>query len=424
MTMSRKPILMTTAGWLILASIATLGFKQSALVWAFNLNDIFLMAGTAFLFAGYLFRESPLPFPRRTTVWFGVGILTIVAGTLYVIVTHEGFAPVALKEYLRMAACIATVGGVYVLSRFDESFAKKSLYALALPSVLTPLIVYLPNRLLPLVLDESLTRFAGFLVDPNYFASIQILSAFALLAVSFTMPSGKKVWAAIPGMILFSLTVGTILWSGSRGGVIGLMLGLVIFAVFAVWKKPSGKTVLAACAVAIACMTSFFVMPKTARNDILSRSANIVDRNASSVPMSIAGQQGRLEIWRNSIGPIAKNPFGYGLGYHEITDIHGDGKPHRVAHNTILEILLTGGIALFALCATGFVILAKRSIFFGTRISKIHYVFFGLVGTLGSSLFLDSLLSRWIWVAIGIVLAFLSHPEETPSLSDAPARLP
>lgn len=408
----------------LLASLATLSFKNPVLLWALNANDVFLLLSLGFLAIFAFLTKQSITFPRKALLVLFAVIASIVLGTVVSVTVFGVFPAIAVREYLRLFACIATLFLVWFFGKHTDRLMKRIILALAFPSLLLPFFLFSSQPLIFRFLDESKTRLTLFLVDPNYLASFLILQAFILIWITFAQPFGRKIWISAVSAILFSLTAGSILWSGSRGGVIGFLFSIILFLVFALWKLPFRKGVATAAVVVASLAGSYFILPDMARDNIVSRSGNIIDPTASNPFQKFASKQGRSEIWENAFMSIKTNPLGYGLGYHETTDIREAGTHHRIAHNTILEAFLTGGIVLGLVLAACLIVLTKKTVFSKLPFSGVHYFFFALTGTLGSSLFLDSLLSRWIWVAIGIVLAFLSHPEETPSLSDAPARLP
>jgi O-antigen ligase len=164
-----------------------------------------------------------------------------------------------------------------------------------------------------------------------------------------------------------------------------------------------------------ACSASFFLLPSVAKNNIIYRIQNISEITTSQPLSGLTAGQGRGGIWKNAISSLQKNPLGYGLGYHEIADINGDGLPHRIAHNTLLQILLTGGIPLFLLSILGIYTVTRKVLTAPVSFSVRYYLFSGLIAVSVGGLFIDSLLTRWIWVMIALVILSSSSHLKTIS---------
>jgi len=94
--------------------------------------------------------------------------------------------------------------------------------------------------------------------------------------------------------------------------------------------------------------------------------------------------------------------------YYEIINIKGEGIDHRLAHNFILETLLTGGILLFLLLVT-LIFYLIYSAFKNSpknRLSEINILIAIFMGLIISGIFLDSITIIWIWIVMALIISY------------------
>lgn len=287
--------------------------------------------------------------------------------------------------------------------------------ALVAATVLLPIIFYGIPGFLSFFLDASQTRFTGFLFDPNYFASFQILPAFILLWIAIEKPFSKKIGWSVISFFLFILSVGSIVWSGSRGGMAGFIVGIIVMIGCFFWKYSWKKATCVALITVVGCLIAIVIIPSVGKEQIHARIQSIIvknnpDEHPSVIPFS--ARQGRGAIWKSAYYEIIKNPLGYGPDYGPTADIVGvNNDHHRVAHNTLLQILLTGGFGLLIVILIGGYWLGKKFFLSDCPLSELHYLFSALVGIIAAGVFLDSLWSRWVWVTIALILVYLHHEQ-------------
>jgi hypothetical protein len=421
------PSWLKIATWLLLGSLATFSFKKPTLFWQnANINDVLLALSTLCFIIAWYKKQIRFALPKWSIVCIALIIATQLIGT-FVSLFHFGvFAPDALREYSRIAAALIVAIEVYTIGVTIARFVRHALIALVLSSIILPIIFYLPAHALRFFLDESQTRFSGFLYDPNYFATLQLLPAFILLWFSFDRSAARSILMRGASFILFAYSVSSIIWSGSRGGVFGLVVGLGVLGLFFLWKLPFRRALALITLIIAGCMFAYVLAPRIGKHDIAARAQTIVAKTNSSSPIAhslqknrilkkvaapvarISGQQGRFVIWQSAWGEFKKNPFGYGPDYGNNADIVGDNNDHhRVAHNTLFQMLLTGGIAFFGICIVALYVFLKRIIRYRGTLGEIHYLTASLIGIGAAALFLDSLWSRWIWITIALIAVLL-----------------
>ncbi len=409
------PLWTKIATGLLLVSFVTLFLKKPTFFYdKTNLNDaLFALSFLAFIIALWR-KELQLALPR--SIWIGLacsfGFLFLA--TILSIHTHHALAPNALREYARIVAAFAICIETYVLAREFPAILRLMLYALAASLLLLPAMIYAPSWAHAFFLDDSSTRFTGFLADPNYYAAFEVVPALLALWFVFEHPFKKNHLVSIIALILFMLATGSILWSGSRGGIAGLIAGIIVYVALMIWKLPWRTTLARTGILLVACGLSFFILPAQARYDITYRADTIVNTGSDAPIFNLTARQGRSAIWKSALSQIARNPLGYGPDYGPTADIQGDNNDHhRVAHNTILQILLTGGVGLFAIAIAGAWIFVRLIFTMRLPFGMAEYAIGALAATLVAALFLDSLWSRWIWVLIAILLALALRKNTT-----------
>ena len=409
------PSWLTTATYFLLGSLLTLSFKNPPLWGSFNVNDLLLIISFVCFLIAVQKKQIVVTIHKKIIYGFLIALASLILGTLISFIFFHAYAKVALNEYARIIADLIICCEVYCIGVHDTTFVKKAVIAIIAPSLVIGILIYSPPSLLAFALNQS-SRFSGFLVDPNYYASFQILSSILLLWVMSQYQSGKNILIAFIAFILFTCSVASVIWSGSRGGIFGLAVGILVLIAFMFWKQSFKKAFVCAFIIIIGCTVSLFIIPNKGRHEIASRAKVIQTPTTETSRLSVipfTGRQDRVNIWQSSLRTIAKNPFGYGPGYYQVTDIGGNSNDHhRLAHNTLLEIILMGGFELLVVISIGLYVLGKRIVLSSLPIGELHYLSAALIGILGSSLFLDSLPLRWIWVTIGLLLAFVHNPSQ------------
>ncbi len=422
------PSWLKIATWLLLASIATFSFKKPTFFWdKTNINDLLLLLSFACLIVAGIKKEIQLPICRSVLIWGIIGLGSIVLATTISILHLHILAPQALREYARIFADSAIAYEIYCIGSVDGSLVCKSLSALVLSSILLPFIFYAPISIRTFFLDDSLTRFTGFLYDPNYYATLELLPAFIFAWKAFTDLYKKKRLLSIISFLLFSLSIGSIMWSGSRGSVAGLLVGMATVIGFGMWKKISYKKLgVLVCLLITGLLLGYVLLPRTGQQNITSRVGAITQaqpplENGAKpsgilhIPaplQEISAQQGRQVIWENALVQIINNPLGYGTDYGNVTDIQGGNNDHhRVAHNTFLQILLTGGVVLLVTLTVGTLALARKIMAARAPFGVIYFLSAALISIMAAGFFLDSLWSRWVWIIIGLLLLLAEHKD-------------
>jgi tetratricopeptide (TPR) repeat protein/O-antigen ligase len=264
---------------------------------------------------------------------------------------------------------------------------------------------------------------AGPFVNPNHTAEFLELCAFVCLACSFQRPTALN---------RIGWLVGTVLCAGgaaatlSRGGVLGLSMGVLVFVFLGYFASEAGAAGRRRAALAWGGLLLGLV--------ILGAGAlgagQLVDRFKTDAVSSDI----RLQLWRQGLHVFAAHPFGIGRGaFDRVFPIYRSIRvafPLRFAfvENEPLQLLIDCGW-FFLLLITAAMVLAAWQIFRRGRRDKIEAalvagLFAVLVhGTVDFGLETLGILLPFVAV-LGIVLGRLRPPAEQSAGSNQSARAP
>jgi O-antigen ligase len=399
------PSWLKIATWLLLASLATLGFKKPTLWLVFNWNDLFLMASLVAFSIAAIRKEITVSVPRTLVKAFLLGLATIGIGSLISFFAFNVTAPIAPMEYARIVASLAICLEIVILGRAQSTFWKKALIAVTFPTLIFMGLMYAPASIRAFVMDDSQGRFSGLLFDPNYFASFMILPAFIWSWFTASNFFKRRWLLGVLSLIGCILSCGLILWSGSRGGILGLALGLITLIIMTVRKLSLQQAAVLIMLILVGVGGFWLLMPQSAKNHMAMRLDNLIHHSDQGTTLQLGAKQNRISIWKSAIGEIKKNPLGYGPGYHQTANLIGDEHDeHRVAHNTILQMILTGGWLLLVLCMIGLGWMVTDAWHAAIPFGPWHFIFAAGIALAGVGCFLDSLWSRWVWVTLGLLI--------------------
>ena len=385
---------------LLLASTSLLFIGKFDFLGPVKISDYLIILSFLFFVIAFLKKEITIPWKDSIFKYILISLIFIIMGTITSLIFIERIEIIpVLKGYYHIIINLIYVIEIFILSKYDDNLIKKICYGFLL-SLSVIFLIYLPYTNKYLLYMGS--RFQGLLNDPNYFANFQIIPTIILLHL--IKKDGLKIIIKIILSILFFFSIGLILWSGSRSGLMGIIFSLFFFIILILKNTPKLKVVAISLLIILSFPVGYILMPKQSHKNIETRINNVTQtKNLTTEQMGlinkISGKQDRLNIWVNSIYFITKNPLGYGPGYSKIINIQGENSTNRVSHNTIFEILLIGGIGLFiTLLTLGYFFIKKTT---KNRDSFTIFIVTCLIGIVTSSMFLDLFLySKWFWVLV------------------------
>ena len=240
-------------------------------------------------------------------------------------------------------------------------------------------------------LGGTTMRASAFFPDPHMLAFFLGLALPVALGLSLSARHmGSRVLWFFMSLIIFAADILTF----SRGGYVGLMLGLV-GAVFLFWfgSWETGKRILFVAGI-ISVGVLGLVIDTPAR-----------DRLLSSFSLDEGSNEGRLLIFREAAEHIAARPLGYGLGnYPFAIKPSAEYREPIYALNLYLDIATEGGViaalAFLVALIAAIIRLARRTNPILFRLGAISLVIF-----FGHSLFEMPLYSVHILPALCLFLA-------------------
>ncbi|THB75660.1 MAG: hypothetical protein D6B25_11600 [Desulfobulbaceae bacterium] len=188
------------------------------------------------------------------------------------------------------------------------------------------------------VIDSETKRIAGIGTlgsdDPNDIALV--LSMTVPIGLFFVLKSSGKLkvfYFALLCIIFVALAA-----TGSRGGLLGLVMGVTVF--FGLLYRKQKIKFLSVMLVLFISLITF--LPGAYKERFMS----MLDTSEYSYSDD---QYGRINIWRRSVAALMQRPIGYGMGNSIIAEgkqkeREGTSGKWMVVHNTFLQIALELGI--------------------------------------------------------------------------------
>lgn len=178
--------------------------------------------------------------------------------------------------------------------------------------------------------------------DPNYFCMYLSFGVIACIGdITSDITISKKIVAVAELLLYFSIA----LLTGSRGGLIALLLGTLLYLIFSGDKTFDTKKTIAICAMIIALYVGMTFL-----------SDSMVDRFSVESVLESKGTH-RFEIWEEAFdlygrSNIFRKLFGYGIqGVTTAFANYGYSFAGYVMHNMFVETLLELGLfGLIAYC--------------------------------------------------------------------------
>jgi O-antigen/teichoic acid export membrane protein/O-antigen ligase len=253
-------------------------------------------------------------------------------------------------------------------------------------------------------------RLAGALGDPNIQGAALVPAILLAAALCATSSGSRRIgWFAVA-----LLNGAGLIATGSRGAIVGLVIGVVTMLVIAGTARGATArvTVAAVCVTAVAFVA---VVPA----DMRARFATLDDVAATD------GGTGRTDLWRIGAREFADHPVeGVGLGNFSFTAAGQLDEPGlirradlvvgeaKVTHNTYLHVLAeTGmiGLALFVGAVALSLGMLGRAVAAGAADARtrllLRAIFAGTAGLLGSDAFISGQYENELWIMLGLCVA-------------------
>ncbi|MBO8157759.1 MAG: O-antigen ligase family protein [Bacillaceae bacterium] len=238
-----------------------------------------------------------------------------------------------------------------------------------------------------LLLDRNSPRLTGLYSDPN----ILILS---LIPFLFFLLSNTKSKINKIGLVIILINV---LLTLSRGGYIAIAFGIFIYIILSPFKEKIRLISISIFWLIISLFTTRIFFNINILSLISSRFNAIFEDNAT----------GRFEIWVNGIELFKKNPlFGIGAFNFRQYNLYFFGDGHYM-HNTLLEILVEGGLIGFSLYLLFLVAIFRNIIKLYNLNRKYSYIIATYFSVIISMMNISVLINEFILLFFVLVTFFV-----------------
>lgn len=218
-------------------------------------------------------------------------------------------------------------------------------------------------------------------IDPNYQSALLLIG----ISISLYYLINKNHW--IYSFIFLTINLYSIMMSGSRGGLIGFFIILVV-TIIIYFKKINFRKLIYFLFIGI---IAFFTIKQIIYNylpgTIYSRLFDL---------STYEGGSGRIFIWENAFELFSKGVYpliGAGWG-----SFYGYNDIYSVVHNTFLSMLVEVGLLGFLLFFVPIIKASHKNFKYGEYLSIMI-----LVSAFVSCLFLDAINARFFWNSIMIL---------------------
>ncbi len=252
---------------------------------------------------------------------------------------------------------------------------------------------------------------------PLGYAGVNGLAAFEAMVATFllgTFSFVKKIWAKV-GILLLVVTCSyCLLFSFSRGGYLGLIVGMVTVGLF------KSRWLLVAAAVLVLGWQT--LLPASVQQRI-----KMTTEDAEEGQQFDSSSQQRIELWKDALDLFKQNPV-TGAGFETYSHIGRVGT-FRDTHNYYIKVLAEMGVVGLALYLVLLWKLARTGIrlFYNAVDPFWRAVGLGFTGLLVSVLIMNFFGDRWmyqqvdgfLWVLLGCVIRGLITVHEQPPQAEA-----
>jgi putative inorganic carbon (hco3(-)) transporter len=249
------------------------------------------------------------------------------------------------------------------------------------------------------------------------YAGVNGLAAFEAMAAVFllgTFSFAKKIYAKIGILLIVATCSYCLLFSFSRGGYLGLIVGMVAVGLF------KSRWLLAAAAVMV--LGWQLVLPAAVQQRIM-----MTTEDADEGQQFDSSTQQRLELWRDAMDLFKQNPV-TGTGFETYSHMGRVGS-FRDTHNYYVKVLAETGVVglVLYLVLLWKLLQAGLKLYFNALDPFWRAVGLGFIGLLASVMIMDLFGDRWtyqqvdgyLWVLFGCVISGLTTLQEQPAQAEA-----
>lgn len=252
---------------------------------------------------------------------------------------------------------------------------------------------------------------------PLGYAGVNGLAAFEAMAASFLLGMfsfTKKIYLKIAIMLVVVTCCYCLLYSFSRGGYVGLLVGMV-----AAGLLKSRWLLVAAVVLVVGWQT---LLPVAVQQRI-----TMTTEDAQEGQQFDSSTQQRIELWKDAMDLFKRNPI-TGAGFDTYSHLGRVGD-YRDTHNYYLKVLAEMGVVglLLFLVLLWKLLRAGARLFFRAPDPFWRGIGLGFTALLASAIIMNFFGDRWtyqqvdgfLWILFGCVVRGLIALSETPAPSEA-----
>jgi O-antigen ligase len=311
--------------WAFLLFVFTMPFETINLEAMRGASTLSRLAGLLFFSTCFLYTKVCFRRPPQALRWFiGYASVSALNGLFIPEQLVDQFIP-GLYTFVQLLV-LCWIGSTLLQ---EEKFARHTLltFSIATLFVATGMLLDLPG-----FAQIRGGRLSTVGTDPNTCAILMALAAQALIGLSIEQ-TGRKPWMRLTFMALSLFPLAAMVYTGSRGGILGFLAGV---AVYVLPYRNSKRKMTAILGVTIAVVGVVYIVVND--QSTLSRFESSYDTGETA---------GRDKLFAASKEMIAEKPLlGWGpiVWTYELGAREGMGFKHRSAHNLVLDLLLEGGL--------------------------------------------------------------------------------
>ncbi|MEI6650416.1 MAG: O-antigen ligase family protein [Candidatus Moraniibacteriota bacterium] len=239
---------------------------------------------------------------------------------------------------------------------------------------------------------QTVLRASAFFPDPHMFSFYMGLALPVSVGLWHDSNSSRRVVFLVSSFLLLSAD----LLSFSRGGYVGMFVGLALVAVLILRRLNIRKPQVAL--LLVLSMIGFLAV----------LNSPFRERFVSSFSLSEGSNTGRLSLFQGAVQDIASQPYGYGLGnYPLVVNPSAEYREPIYAHNLLLDIATEAGIIASITFFLAWLASFRRLLRFSNDIIPLS-IAVSLAIFFGHSLFETPLYSVHV---LPILLLFLALPD-------------
>lgn len=291
-------------------------------------NQIILVIGVITL---QLFVMT-LIFFYKNKLLLKISLVISLVYVLYIPFLFGGYIPYGLEKlFLAFTVPLLSVSFLYTLKWDEEKVIKCFLFSI---------FIFLLVAIIYKMHGNFLSRGRFGLLGPIPFGWICALAAIAYY-MKVMEKRGKR------NIIYFLVFCICVLWTGSKGPFLGLLISILIITTYFYYKSPKYLLILG-----IFVMIIILLLTYDSSGRIVSTYRALISDPSDYINGVGHGSIGtRIAFIFSSIEAFVKHPFiGYGLGEWEFkVGTFGYKYPHNLLLETIVETGLIGGLAMISL---------------------------------------------------------------------------